>query len=66
MNANATVKENSAMKTTNVKTSAGTVKAYADSTGIVRVYDSVAGHYTVCHSLTANQERYVRARTMPR
>jgi hypothetical protein len=63
MNANATTEENT-MKTVNVKTSTGTAKAYADSTGIVRVYDSVAGHYTVCHSLTANQERYVRARTM--
>lgn len=30
--------------------------------GTVRVYDGVAGHYTVCHSLTAEEQaRLVRA-----
>lgn len=31
-------------------------------TGAVRVWDRVAGHYTVCHSLTPAQERYIRGR----
>lgn len=25
---------------------------YVDESGIVRVYDSVAGHFTACHCLT--------------
>lgn len=28
-----------------------------DSDGTVRVWDSVAGHYTTCHSLSAGAER---------
>jgi len=58
------------MKTVNVKNafdgSRGTTTAYADEDGRVLVYDSVAGHYTTCHSLTASQEKYVRARTAPK
>lgn len=38
----------------------GTVKAYADSTGTVRAWDSVAGHYTIHHGLTSRQEARVR------
>lgn len=32
-----------------------------DSQGVVRVYDSVAGYYTVCHSLTELDMAKVRA-----
>lgn len=28
----------------------------------VYVWDSVAGHWTLCHSLTPRQEAYIRAR----
>lgn len=31
-----------------------------DSAGIVRVYDDVAGHYTVVHSLSAGAESRIR------
>lgn len=41
-------------------------EAYADSDGTVRVYDPIAGHFTVCHSLTPNQERRVRRLTQPK
>ena len=37
--------------------------AYADKSGIVRVYDSVAGHFVVSSTLTPGQERYVRAKS---
>lgn len=40
------------------------VPACADADGYVRVWDSVAEQYTVCHSLTESQVRYVRARVM--
>ena len=30
----------------------GTYRAVVDEDGSVRVYDSVAGHYTTCHALT--------------
>ena len=30
--------------------------------GEVMVYDTVAGHFTTCHSLTPTQERSVRSR----
>lgn len=33
----------------------GTYRAQVDTDGTVRVWDSVAGHYTRCHSLTAAQ-----------
>jgi hypothetical protein len=35
-------------------------KARVDADGTVRVWDSVAGHYTTCHSLTERQYRYCR------
>jgi hypothetical protein len=47
----------------NVRTWGGTYPAYADEYGIVRVYDSIAGHYTVCHSLTPRQQARVRRLT---
>ena len=54
----------SELKTVNVKNAfsncKGTYQAYAEKDGTVRVYDSVAGHYTTCHSLTENQKAYVR------
>lgn len=37
-------------------------RAYSEG-GVVRVWDDVAGHFTVYHSLTPNQERRVRAKT---
>lgn len=38
------------------------VRATVDTDGTVRVWDSVAGHYTRCHSLTTAQIASVRAR----
>ena len=49
------------MKTTNVKIWGTTAEAYADASGTVYVWDSVAGHFTTCHSLTPGQVRRVRA-----
>lgn len=37
-------------------------QAACDADGRVRVYDSTAGYYTTCHSLTPAQQRYVRSR----
>lgn len=55
---------NANLVTVNVRnafsSSKGTTRAYADSNGTVRVWDAVAGHYTVCHSLTTAQEARVR------
>jgi hypothetical protein len=31
-----------------------------DAAGAVRVWDSVAGHYTTCHSLSASAIRRIR------
>lgn len=39
---------------------AGTSVAYADAQGVVRVWDSTAGHFTTCHSLTDRQQARVR------
>jgi len=50
------------MKTANVKWNGAKVKATADKDGTVRVYDSVAGHYTTCHDLTPRQQQIVRSR----
>lgn len=33
----------------------GTYRAQVDTDGAVRVWDSIAGHYTRCHSLTPAQ-----------
>ena len=61
---------NATTKTANVRAWGQLVPAYAeraqDGKVIVRVYDSVAGHYTVAHSLTAAQELRVAARTLPK
>jgi len=40
----------------------GIAQARVDVDGTVRVYDSVAGHWTVCHSLTERQMMTVRAK----
>lgn len=53
-------------KTATVRWNNERVSAYADTQGVVRVYDSVAGHYTVCHSLTPSQVERVRRLTQPR
>jgi hypothetical protein len=50
-------------KTVAVKCWGRKIEAYADADGTVRVYDSVAGYYTVCHSLTKGQEARVRRLT---
>jgi hypothetical protein len=54
------------MKPIRVSQWGGMVEARADADGTVRVWDSVAGHYTTCHSLTAAQARYVRAQERKR
>lgn len=38
----------------------GIFRSYADATGVVRVYDPVAGHFTTCHDLTLRQQARVR------
>lgn len=38
----------------------GTYRATVEGDGTVRVYDSVAGHYTTCHSLSASALRRIR------
>ncbi len=35
-------------------------RARVDADGNVSAYDSVAGHYTQCHALTAAQIRWIR------
>ena len=35
-------------------------RARIHADGAVEVYDSLAGHYTTCHSLTSAQIRYIR------
>lgn len=40
-------------------------KAQWTRDGRVWVFDPVAGHYTTCHKLTVNQERYVRRMCRP-
>jgi len=35
-------------------------RVYVDDSKIVRVWDSVAGHYTVCHSLSDSAIRRIR------
>lgn len=42
----------------------GTYRARVDADGTVRVWDSVAGHYTTCHSLTARQIASARRRAV--
>lgn len=37
-------------------------RASVDAAGVVRVWDSTAGHWTLCHALTDAQRRYIRAR----
>lgn len=37
-----------------------TVKVMVSGDGTIRVYDSVAGHYTTCHSLTPHAIRRIR------
>jgi hypothetical protein len=51
------------MKTTNVRFHGSIVAAYADAAGTVRVWDSVAGYFTTCHSLTPAQVARVRRLT---
>lgn len=56
------------MKTVNVTINGAPAPAYAtrgpDGAPVVRVYDPLAGHYTVVHSLTPGQVRHVIARTL--
>jgi hypothetical protein len=52
------------MKTTTVRNAftgvLGTYRATCDADGTVRVYDSIAGYWTICHALTAQQCARVR------
>ena len=54
------------MKTAMVRVWGERHEAFADEKGVVRVYDPIAGYYTVTATLTLNQERYVRQRTQPK
>ena len=36
------------------------LKCLVEGDGTVRVYDSVAGYYTTCHSLSKSAERRIR------
>jgi hypothetical protein len=38
-----------------------TISCIVDSDGTVRVYDSIAGHYTTCHSLSNRDLGRIRA-----
>ena len=51
--------EGGKMKTVSVRQWGGSVSAYYED-GQVWVWDSVAGHYTTCHHLTARQIARVR------
>jgi hypothetical protein len=48
------------MKTINVKWNGKTAQATADQDGTVRVWDSVARHYTSCHSLSQSAIARIR------
>lgn len=37
-----------------------TLKCMVDDDGTVRVYDSIAGHYTACHSLNDRTQGRIR------
>jgi hypothetical protein len=37
-----------------------TRRVMVDADGTVRVWDSVAGHYTLCHGLNAGQQARIR------
>jgi hypothetical protein len=37
-----------------------TLPVLVESDGTIRVWDAVAGHYTVCHSLAPSAERRIR------
>ena len=47
-------------KTTTAKAWGKSVKAYFEG-GQAHVWDSAAGHYTTCHSLTPNQVKRIKA-----
>lgn len=61
-------------RTVNVRIWGQRVPAYAETVErtdgttvrIVRVYDDVAGGYTMCHDLTEAQEKFVIGRTLDR
>ena len=38
----------------------GAYKFAVDADGVVRVYDEVAGHYTVCHALGESAQKRIR------
>jgi hypothetical protein len=37
-----------------------TCRMFSVLDGVVKAFDDVAGHYTVCHSLTTRQQSYLR------
>lgn len=50
-------------KTVMVKIWGSMYPAYADDSGVVRVHDPVAGHYTTCHRLSNGVQARVRRET---
>lgn len=50
-------------KTCTIKSHGEYLKAYADDDGIVRVFDYIAGYYTINHNLTRKQRDRVRRLT---
>jgi hypothetical protein len=38
----------------------GAYRFRVDADGTVRVFDSIAGHYTLCHSLSESAKRRIR------
>ena len=38
------------------------IRCQVDDDGTVRVWDSVAGYYTSCHSLSESEQRRIRRR----
>lgn len=36
------------------------IRCIVDATGTIRVWDSVAGHYTTCHGLSDSAQRRIR------
>ena len=49
-----------AIRTVPVTWHGARTRAMVDQDGLVRVWDSVAGYYTLCHNLTKRQQARVR------
>lgn len=42
----------------------GTYRLQVDADGTVRVWDSIAGHFTACHSMSARSQQIARRRAL--